>query len=489
MYGEDYLDSLFTAVYYTPTGENALFRDRGGKSTSRSQQNQPKKHPSARNKTQALPGTEFGRSRGSKFVNNIRQHSSASKSNTTSQQRRPVSAPALKKGENVYKPKTVSKMTTYDSYVKRCQADYAQTDPVKCMDRSEYPMFPILADTQPVTDQPSRVTYSEPEANVVANESSYFADTPANESFITTERPSTVNGVKKYSNRPYDLDKQYTDMNEWIGLRQNYIHQIESLEKYERMCGSSQVLSEISMPNFFALLIAIRKITLRIADHYRMIVLQKETPMNLLEVHSYVVSMATDMDVLDRQPFIDWTGLHLTLNPFICGYRIDGNISTAMSDLNVISKKFSESNPSMIPKELVMDQYETSEARDLGAVIWGAFQEDQRKRRAKAEEDEAIREQLIQATVRKAELSLKREAFQFSGPEAVAERARRRAWTAWKKAFHLEISIKNMASVRGHFIKRNVGFLCQDFLSSDTISNTPSLSFLLILGVCDFSSL
>ena len=273
---------------------------------------------------------------------------------------------------------------------------------------------------------------------------------------MTAGRPSAVNGVKKYSTRPYDLDKQYVDMNEWIGLRQNYIHQVESLEKYERMCGAAQVLSEISMPNFFSLLIAIRKITIRIADHYRMIVLQKETPLNLLEIHSYVISMATDMDCLDRQPFIDWTGLDLTFNPFVCGYRIDGSISTAMSDLNITSKKMSESNPAMIPTELVMDQYETSECRDLGAVIWGAFQEDQRKRRAKAEEEEAIKQQLVQASVRKAELAMKREAFEFAGPQAVEERRRRRAWVAWKKAFNLEISIKNMASVRKHIIKRNV---------------------------------
>ena len=452
MYGEDYLDQLFTAVYYTPTGTNALLRNPGDPpiKTQHKKYTVPKKSKA--------PGSVGKNSHGSsKFVNSIRQRSSGSRSAPTlPPQRRPVSAPAKKKTKRAYKPKEVSKIGTYDSYVKRRQEDFAQTEPIKQMSSTEYPMFPVLAETQTVAEAPSRVTYSEPpEADVVANESSHFADTAVNESTVS-ERPSTVNGVQKYSKRPYDLDKQYTDMNEWIGLRQNYIHQVESLEKYERMCGAAQVLSEISMPNFYSLLIAIRKITIRIADHYRMIILQKETPMNLLEIHSYVVGMATDMDVLDRQPFINWTGLHFTLNPFVCGYRIDGNISTAMADLNVVSKKTDQSNPAMIPPELVMDQFETSDCRDLGAVVFGAYMEDQRKKKAKREEDEAIKEQLAQSSVRKAELALKREAFEFAGPQAVEERCRRRAWAAWKKAFDLAISIRNMASVRSHIIKRNV---------------------------------
>lgn len=453
MYGEDYLDQLFTAVYYTPTGSNALLRNPGDPPVK----TQKKYGVAKKLKGPGSTHTTGKHSHGSsKFVNNIRQHSSGSRSSTLPPQRRPVSAPVKKKSSRAYKPKEASKIAPYASYVKRRQEDYAHTEPIRQMSSTEYPMFPVLAETQPVAETPSRVTYSEPpEADVVAQESSHFVDTAANNS-MTSDRPSTVNGVQKYSKRPYDLDKQYTDMNEWIGLRQNYIHQIESLEKYERMCGASQVLSEISMTNFYSLLTAIRKITIRIADHYRMIVLQKETPLNLLEVHSYVVSMATDMDVLDRQPFIDWTGLHFTLNPFVCGYRIDGNISTAMADLNVVSKKTDLSNPAMIPTELVMDQFETSECRDLGAVIWGAYTEDQRKRKAQREQDEVIKEQLIQSSVRKAELALKREAFEFAGPQAMEERSRVRAWAAWKKAFDLSISIRNMASVRSHIIKRNV---------------------------------
>lgn len=465
MYGEDYLDNLFSAVYYEPTGQNALFQSHDGRGSAHHQIRKPSKKPSGGGKKTArgldASANGFGRpSTGSKFVNNIRQHSSTSKSPAIAdhKQKRPVSAPAKKRNGKLYKPASVPEITSYDSYVKRRQMDLARTEPTKKMDSAEYPFFPVLANVQPINESPSRVTYSEPEASVVANDS-YFTNSAAYESVMTVEKPSAVNGVKKNSTRPYDLDKQYIDMNEWIGLRQNYIHQVESLEKYERMCGAAQVLSEISMPNFYSLLIAIRKITVRIADHYRMIVLQKETPINLLEIHGYVITMATDLDCLDRQPFVDWTGLHLSYNPFICGYRLDGKISTAMADLNAASKRMAESNPAMIPTELVMDQYETSECRDLSAVVWGAYQEDQRKRRTKAEEDEAIREQMIQASVRKAELAMKREAFEFSGPEAMQARCWKRAWVAWKKAYHLEISIKNMASVRKHMIKRNVSCL------------------------------
>ena len=452
MYGEDYLDNLFTAVYYTPNGDHALYKNPDNALK------QPQKNNVRRPASSSGSGRRNQSGGTSKFVAKIRQQSKQGNPVTSINRinnKRPVSAPAKKKRSKAFEPKVKSKIGSYDSYAKRRQAEYAHTEPVKRMDSSEYPMFPVLAETQPVNESPSKVTYSEPESNVVANESSYFVDTANTESFVS-EKPSVASNVQKYSNRPYDLDKQYTDLNEWIGLRQNYIHQIESLERYERMCGSSQVLSEISMPNFYALLLAIRKISMRIADNYKMIVLQKETPLNLLEVHSYVVSMVTDMNCLDRQPFIDWTGLHFIFNPFVSAYRCDGTISTAMADMNVKSNRKEEQSPSMIPKELVMDQYENAECRELGAVLWGAYEEDNRKRRQQAEQDEAIKEQLAQTALRKAELAMKKEAFEFSGPKAVDDRCRKRAWVAWKKAFHLEISIKSMESVRKHIIKRNV---------------------------------
>jgi hypothetical protein len=498
MYGEDYLDQLFTAVYYTPTGTNALL-----KSPAHSNGHPSSSHGARKNGGGAkLPrggsssNGRVSRNTNSKFVNNInniRQHGghegdarvnrSADRSGGA---RRPKSAPAKKKKKGndlgaMYQPKDVPKIAPYDTYVTRRQAghaDLSQTEPAR-RGSSEYTdpvfargVFPVLA----ALHEPS-ARAAEYEAKIpVSNQPSHFMDNAsvadhsymkaANNSAILhshadeyrggEDRPSSVHGVQKYSSRPYDLDKQYTDLNEWISLRQNYVHQINSLEQYEKMCGAQQVISELSMPNFYALMVALRKITIKIADNYRMVILQKETPINLLEVHAYVLSMATDMNCLDRQPFIDWTGLHLSFNPFVSARRLDGASAAAMADLDVMSSQIDHSAPNVIPKDLAMDRYEAAECSDLGAVVWNAYVEDERQKQRQMEQDEAIREQQIQSAVRKAELAAQRDAFEFSGPEALRIRQRKRAWMAWKKAFHLERGINTMASVRGHIITRNV---------------------------------
>jgi hypothetical protein len=467
---EDYLDNLFHAVYYDPPSgrQHSTPPDKSDNIQSVSGY---KPRPSS-----GLRTNKSNDPKKSRFVSKLRaQSSSINGAKYQGQQLRPKSAKSTGK-RTKESPETSKIMTSFEDFQ---ELKMQHNSPPHIETPGKSPSLPILKNNMPVLAQVvdafkikshkfnsdmNRFEASSPSSNVIKEPNSPSSPGKFKASPAEAVKEDVFNGrpvSKIRDERPYVISKQYGDMNEWISLRQNYVAQIEALDKYERVTGASQVLSEISLPNFYALLVALRKISLRIVENYRMMVLQKEVPMNMLEVHNHIVSMATDLNCLDRPPFTEWTGLHLSLNPFVCGYRLDGMISTTLSDLSNHSNELTrllgpEGMPAMIPTELMMDQYETAECCELAKIVMAAYEEELRERKMRREQEDAVKAQMAETSARKVKLQIKREEFTLAAPEVLQRKALIRAWIAFKRAYDLEISIKNMALVRTHYIKRKV---------------------------------
>jgi len=181
---------------------------------------------------------------------------------------------------------------------------------------------------------------------------------------------------------------------EWTSLRDNYITQLQNLNYHQDLVHKSDMVSDISIPNFIGLLIAIRKISFRIVDKYRQVILYDEKHENFKEMNAYIIKMATDVNCINRQPFVDWMGLSPIYNTFFAERKIDGT-SALFADKaqepkglkfqgefqNVrndelceeLYKDIYEKKPVYMRKELMMTTREKQIVEELGGVVWSAY--------------------------------------------------------------------------------------------------------------------
>ena len=195
---------------------------------------------------------------------------------------------------------------------------------------------------------------------------------------------------------------------EWTGLRDNYIQQLQNLNYHQDLVQNTDMVSDISIPNFIGLLLAIRKISFRIVDKYRQIILYNEKHENFKEMNSYIIKMATDVNCINRQPFVNWMGISPIFNTFFAERKIDGTTAlfgdraekpkglkfqgefqnTRNDELREdLYKELYAKKPVYMRNELLMTTQEKHMVDELGGVIWNAYctyQEAMHHRRAAA---------------------------------------------------------------------------------------------------------
>jgi hypothetical protein len=181
---------------------------------------------------------------------------------------------------------------------------------------------------------------------------------------------------------------------EWTSLRDNYITQLQNLNYHQDLVQQSDMVSDISIPNFIGLLIAIRKISFRIVDKYRQVILYDEKHENFKEMNSYIIKMATDVHCINRQPFVDWMGVSPIFNTFFAERKIDGTSAlfadraeepkglkfqgeyqnTRNDELrDDMYKDLYAKKPVYMRKELLMTVRENQMVDELGGVIWNTY--------------------------------------------------------------------------------------------------------------------
>lgn len=183
---------------------------------------------------------------------------------------------------------------------------------------------------------------------------------------------------------------------EWTGLRDNYIQQLQNLNYHQEIVQNSNtdVVSDISIPNFIGLLLAIRKISYRIVDKYRQIILYDERHENFKEMNEYIIKMATDVNCINRQPFVDWMGLSPVFNTFFSERKIDGTSAlfadraekpkglkfqgdfqnTRNDELrDDLYKELYAKKPVYMHTELLMTNREKLMVEELGGVVWSTY--------------------------------------------------------------------------------------------------------------------
>jgi hypothetical protein len=181
---------------------------------------------------------------------------------------------------------------------------------------------------------------------------------------------------------------------EWTSLRENYIQQLQNLNYHQDLVQNSDMVSDISIPNFIGLLLAIRKISFRIVDKYRQIILYDEKHENFKEMNAYIIKMATDVNCINRQPFVNWMGISPIFNTFFSERKIDGTsalfadraeqpkglkfqgeFQTTRNDelRDELYTELYAKKPVYMRNELLMTTREKHMVDELGGVVWSAY--------------------------------------------------------------------------------------------------------------------
>ena len=181
---------------------------------------------------------------------------------------------------------------------------------------------------------------------------------------------------------------------EWTSLRDNYIQQLQNLNYHQELVQKTDAINDISIPNFIGLLLAIRKISFRIVDKYRQIILYGEKYENFKEMNAYIIKMATDVNCINRQPFVDWMGISPLFNTFFSDRKIDGTTAlfadrpeppkgikiqglgedSGSEDVcKALHRELYAKKPVYMRKELLMTDREREMVEELGKVIWHAY--------------------------------------------------------------------------------------------------------------------
>ncbi len=119
---------------------------------------------------------------------------------------------------------------------------------------------------------------------------------------------------------------------EWLELRENYFRQLEmKAEKIKEMLLSQEPLSEGLKQQFLLLLVAVRKVTLRVAFEYetQSLAVQKDESNHSARdaanhLCKYMFSVPHSLAPFNCLPFTEWVGVDLSLNPLVTRTKLNG---------------------------------------------------------------------------------------------------------------------------------------------------------------------
>ncbi len=162
---------------------------------------------------------------------------------------------------------------------------------------------------------------------------------------------------------------------EWIDLRDNYMRQVRmSAEKIFKSIDSGETnrLGPSTKQHFALLLIAHRKVTLRILSEYEF---QREKLQgdqeneslrnNLRSLEEYLVGVPTCLDFINREPFWTWLGVEMLSNPFATVFRLDGTPA-------LLSKLYG--SPHHLHPVLEMAEDEVEKCLEMSSLLWRIYQ-------------------------------------------------------------------------------------------------------------------
>lgn len=115
-----------------------------------------------------------------------------------------------------------------------------------------------------------------------------------------------------------------TNFPEYTALRENYIRQLAALDEHERLATDNGIKADISITNFIALILALRKVSYRIVMCYEKMKTSNDMHPAFALMQKYLAKMGNDVHCIDREPFIAWIGVSAYHNPFFSTHSIDG---------------------------------------------------------------------------------------------------------------------------------------------------------------------
>lgn len=245
-----------------------------------------------------------------------------------------------------------------------------------------------------------------------------------------------------------------SDFPEFMELRENYIRQIIALEQYEMFIQESNIRSDISVSNFLHLLVCLRKVSFRIADSYRKLLQYRSSANDIFELHAYIVKMASDIDCLNRQPFLNWMGISPILNPFLSIRRIDGSNALLAPPVDDIPRlKFLVLENTQVSKELAPTRVEIELADDLSPVVMNAYSNHQQalKRRVLSAVD--ADEPLDDVTVNSHGSKVNK------GYRGELHHRRKEFFGIWRRTYLINVGVRNLVYARNYNISRKVLYL------------------------------
>jgi len=167
-------------------------------------------------------------------------------------------------------------------------------------------------------------------------------------------------------------------MPEWLDLRDNYMRQM-------RICASKiitsakegdvQFLNASTKQHFTLLLIALRKVTIRILQEYEYQMgvyvsdIENDTARETLRsLEEYLTEVPNCLDFINQEPFLSWLGLETTLNPLLTVHRLDGS-PALLSNLHGAATR--------LHPLLEMNEDDIDHSLDMSALMWRIFKAEQ----------------------------------------------------------------------------------------------------------------
>ena len=174
---------------------------------------------------------------------------------------------------------------------------------------------------------------------------------------------------------------------EWIELRENYFRQLELKAEKVRdniMGGIANGGGDAIRQQFLLLLLAIRKVTVRIIGEYELqcLTVQKDphnhearTAAN--DIVKYIFSIPRCFEPFNGSPFCDWVGVDFEMNPLISRTNIAGG------DAVLSSSRGAEQNRTLlgsfgtlgIDTVLAMSESETEQANYVNGILHYIYRE------------------------------------------------------------------------------------------------------------------
>ena len=161
------------------------------------------------------------------------------------------------------------------------------------------------------------------------------------------------------------------DFPHWVTLRDSYMKQLSELTLLVSK-GKIEVSDKPRRQQFLLLLLALRKVSIRIVSEYKFqaeMTIQTsvvEHKMAAKNIKAYIDSMPTCLDYLDCEPFITWIGARTRLNPLLHTRCLDSTESEIGESGLAYDLKF-------------MNDSEFADCQEAGDVLWGIHYEDRKK--------------------------------------------------------------------------------------------------------------